>query len=207
MASKAFTFTNVRFLFPSVLRPKPTFAGDGEQYSVVILIPKTDTAQINRFVKFYNDLIKSEFGAKPAGLRPPVGDPLEKAVLKDGDKKYASVDIDKRPNYEPYQGHYYANLSIDALRGKIEAVDIDRQPILSEDQFPNGSYGHIVTECSAYKSPKFGPQFTVRPVLIQVTDTSQPFGPSGMDANTAMNYLPDSTRQEEEEEEEEELPL
>ena len=190
MANKHFTFQNVRFLYPAILRPKTTYAGDGEEYSVVMLISKNDKPQLKRFINHYNELVATEFKTKPANLRLPIGSSMQKAVLKDGDEKYNSVDIDKKPNYEAYQGHYFANLSLNVTQGKVEAVDIDRQPIISTEQFPSGAKGHIVVECSAYKSSKFGPQFSVRPVLIQVTDISEPIGTPRLSADEAMKLLP-----------------
>ncbi len=191
MANSHFTFTAVRFLYPAILRPKPKYSGDGEEYSVVMLVPKDDQAQLKRFVDKYNKLVMDEFkGQKPTNLRPAVGLPITKAVLKDGDAKYNEVDLDKKPNYVPYKGHYYANLAIDTIRGSVEAIDADKNPIISMEQFPSGARGHIVTEMSCYRSPKFGPQFSLKPVLIQVTDISEPIGPPRLSPDEAMGLLP-----------------
>ncbi len=188
--NKHFTFQNIRILYPAILRPKTKYSGDGEEYGFVMLVPKKDRPQLKRFLEHYNSMVKEEFGKQPAGLRPAIGKPMEKAVLKDGDDKYNSVDIDKRPNYEAYQGHYFCNLSIDATTGKIDAIDIDNQPILSQEQIPSGAYGHVVCECSCYRSPKWGAQFSVRPVLIQVTDISEPLGAPRLSAEDAAKLLP-----------------
>ena len=188
--NKHFVFQDIRILYPAIVRPKSKYGGDGEEYGFVMLVPKSNKANLKKFVELYNEMIKEEFGKKPAGLRPPIGKPMEKAVLKDGDEKYNSVDIDKRPNYEAYQGHYFCNLSIDATVGKIEAVDADRQPVMAQEQIPSGAYGHVVCECSTYKSPKWGPQFTVRPILVQVTDISQPLGVPRLSADDAAKLLP-----------------
>ncbi len=91
---------------------------------------------------------------------------------------------------EVFRGNYYMNLAIDVNRGRVDAVDANQQPIISADQLPSGSYGHVVAECSCYKSPKFGPNFTVQPRLVQVLDISQPIGAVRMDVETACSLLP-----------------
>ena len=191
MSTSHFTFTAVRFLYPAILQPKPKYNGSGEEYSTVMLVPKKDKAQLKRFVEKYNNLVTQEFkGKKPTNLRPAVGLPITKAVLKDGDAKYEEVEVDKKPNYVPYRNHYYANLSIDAMRGKVEAVDADKNPIVSMEQLPSGARGHIVCEMSCYRSPKFGPQFSLKPVLVQVTDISDPIGPPRLSTDDALELLP-----------------
>lgn len=190
--NKTFVFQNIRILYPAIIQPKAKFNGVGEEYSLVMLIPKTDKAQLKKFNIVYNAMVKEEFGTKPAGLRPAIGHPNEKAVLKDGSIKYQMVDIDKRPNYEAYKEHLYANLAVDTTRGKIDAVDIDKQPVLAVEQMPSGSYGHVVCELSAYKSQKWGPQFTVKPILVQVIDTSEPLGVPRLSAEDAAELLPDN---------------
>ena len=188
--NKTFVFQNVRLIYPAIVRPKAKFGGDGDEYSFVMLVKKSDKPQLKRFHDLYLEMVKEEFGSKPAGLRPDIGQPMEKAVLKDGDVKYNSVDVDKRPQYEAYRDCYYANMAIDATAGKIEAIDLDRNPILSQDQIPSGAYAHVVAECSCYKSPKWGPQFSVRPILVQVTDISDPLGAPRMSAEDAAKLLP-----------------
>ena len=188
--NKHFVFQDVRMLYPAIVRPKAKYGGDGEEYSLVMLVPKSNKKLLKKFLAHYNSMVNEEFGKKPAGLRPAIGKPMEKAVLKDGDDKYNSVEIDKRPNYEAYQGNYFCNLSIDATVGKIEAIDADRQPIMAQEQIPSGAYGHVVCECSTYKSPKWGPQFTVKPILVQVTDISEPLGVPRLSAEDAAKLLP-----------------
>jgi hypothetical protein len=187
--TKAFTFNNVRFIFPAIIKPKPKYGGVGQEYGLVALIRKDDSAQINRFKALYDELIAAEFKTAPGNIRPFSG-LSDKAVLKDGDDKYASAAPDKRANYEPYRGHMFINLAIDAEQGKIAAVDDQQQDILSADELPSGTYGHVVAECSAYRSPSYGPQFSVKPRLVQAIDTSQPLGAPRMSSEDAKSYLP-----------------
>ena len=106
MANKHFTFTGIRILFPAILRSKPNFSGNGEEYSFVMLIPKSNKQILSKFQATYGDLVKTEFKTPPAGLRPAIGSPHHKAVLKNGDQKYQEADIERKPTYEPYKGHY-----------------------------------------------------------------------------------------------------
>jgi hypothetical protein len=188
-ANKAFTFNNVRFLFPAIVQPKAKYGGVGQEYGVVALIRKDDAAQISRFKAVYDELVAAEFKTAPGNLRPFTGQ-SDKAVLKDGDDKYATSPADKRANYEAYRGCMFINLAIDAEQGKIGAVDADQQEIISADQIPSGTFGHIVCECSCYRSPSYGPQFTVKPRLVQVIDISQPLGAPRMSKEDALRHLP-----------------
>lgn len=188
-ASKAFTFNNVRFMFPAIIKSKAKYGGVGQEFGVVALIPKSDVAQISRFKATYDELVAAEFKTAPGNLRPFTGQ-SDKAVLKDGDAKYSASPIDKRANYDAYRGHMFINLAIDAEQGKIGAVDADQNDIISVDQIPNGTYGHIVCECSAYKSPNYGPQFSVKPRLVQAVDISQPLGAPRMSKEDALGQLP-----------------
>lgn len=187
--SKAFTFNNVRIVFPKLLKAGPKYGGVGEEYSTVALIPKADAAQIQRFQAVYNELANGEFGTIPGNLRAFMGND-QRAVLKDGDDKYNAAAPEKKGNYEAYRGHMVIQLSKDIADGRIQVIDLDRNDIISVDQAPAGSFAHIVVECSCYKSVKFGPQFSVRPQLVQIVDSSQPIVAVGMDKDTAMSMLP-----------------
>jgi hypothetical protein len=189
-ANENFVFQNVRILYPNVVKPGKNYAGDGDEYSLVILIPKTDTQQAGRLQATYQRLATIEFKTIPGNLRPFLGTSAQKAVLKDGDEYYNYAEAEKKAMREPYVGHYYLTVKIPVDRGRIDAVDANQNPIISADQIPSGSYGHVVCECSAYKSPKFGPNFSITPRLVQVTDISKPLGPARMDVETACSLLP-----------------
>ena len=189
-AKDTFTFQNVRILYPALLRPKRTYAGDGEEYALVALIPKTDSLTVERFTEMYNKLAQVEFKTVPPNLRPIFGPKGSKALLKDGDEQYNTAEVAKRGNYEAYRGHLFVNLSIRVEDGKVSVVDANQNDIISADQAPSGSYGHVVVSASAYKSPKFGPQFSLRPLLVQIIDASQPLGTPSISIEDAKALLP-----------------
>ena len=86
MSNKTHLVTNAaQCSFPNLFTAKASIEGAKEKYSVTILIPKTDTEEINKINACYDAAIEEgiskKFGGKvpnKAALRP---------ILKDGDEK------------------------------------------------------------------------------------------------------------------------
>ena len=118
----------VRFSYVHVFEPTAMSEGDTPKYNISILIPKTDTATIDKIKKAIEaakELGKGKIADKngriPANLKTP---------LRDG-------DID-RSDDEAYAGHYFINAS--SLR-QPSVVDRALNPILNRDEFYSGCYG------------------------------------------------------------------
>src|SRR5205085_5896489 len=115
----------VRFSFVHVFAPTSMEGSDRKKYSVSILIPKTDKAQLDRLREAINiakENGKGKWGGKiPAGLKIPI---------RDGDVE--------RPDNPEYAGMYFMSASTDLKPGVIGA---DKQPIFDEDEFYSGCYG------------------------------------------------------------------
>ncbi len=110
--------------------------GSEPKYSVSAIIPKSDTATVNRIKEAIENAKKesvSKWGGKiPANLRTP---------LRDG-------DID-RAGEEAYAGCYFLNAN---SRQAPQVVDRKVQPILDRSEVYSGCYGKISVTFYGYNS-------------------------------------------------------
>lgn len=101
--------------------------GSEPKYSVSAIIPKSDTATVNK-IKAAIENAKKESLSKWGGKVPP----NLKLPLRDG-------DID-RPDDEAYAGCYFLNAN---SRQAPQVVDRHVQPILDQSEVYSGCYGQI----------------------------------------------------------------
>lgn len=126
---KKLILKNVRFSYVRVFEPQQ-FNGTGDfKYSVVVLIPKTDTEQVQKI----RDLIEAEskeFIAshpKLKGVKPEVWT----SPLQDGDKS----------GNEDYEGMYYLNANRLERLGKPIVIDRHKKPIETKEEMYSGCWG------------------------------------------------------------------
>lgn len=126
---KKLILKNVRFSYVRVFEPQQ-FNGTGDfKYSVVVLIPKTDTEQVQKI----RDLIEAEskeFIAshpKLKGVKPEVWT----SPLQDGDKS----------GNEDYEGMYYLNANRLERLGKPIVIDRRKKPIETKEEMYSGCWG------------------------------------------------------------------
>lgn len=115
-----------RLSYANIWEPQ-SINGSEPKYSVSLIIPKSDTATLNK-IKQAIEVAKQEaiskFGGKiPANLKLP---------LRDG-------DID-RPDDEAYQNSYFINCN---SKQKPQVVDSQVQPILDQTEVYSGCYGRV----------------------------------------------------------------
>ena len=126
-----------RFSFLHCWEPD-SVTGSEPKYSVSAIIPKSDTATVNR-IKAAIENAKKESISKWGGKIPP----HLKLPLRDG-------DID-RPDDEAYAGCYFLNAN---SRQAPQVVDKHVQPILDQSEVYSGCYGIIsVTGSRTMASP------------------------------------------------------
>lgn len=118
----------VRFSYAFVFEPQAIEEGATPKYSVSVIIPKSDTAGIekiqnviDRQVKAF--LTKNNLKKLPAKFHLP---------LRDGDEE--------RPNDPAYADSLFFTAS--SLR-KPQIVDRDLNPILDKEEFYSGCYGRV----------------------------------------------------------------
>ena len=118
----------VRFCYVNVFEPTAMNEGDTPKYNICILIPKSDTATIDKIKKAIEAAkeagkakLADKNGRIPANLKLP---------LRDGDEE--------RPDDPAFEDHYFINAN--SMR-QPSIVDRSLNPIISRDEFYSGCYG------------------------------------------------------------------
>lgn len=118
----------VRFCYTNVFEPTAMNEGDALKYSICILIPKSDTATIDKIKKAIEAAkevgkakLTDKNGRIPANLKLP---------LRDGDEE--------RPDDPAFENCYFINAN--SVR-RPSIVDHSLNPIMSKDEFYSGCYG------------------------------------------------------------------
>lgn len=127
--TKVITGINTRWSYANVWDPK-AIDGGKPKYSVSLIIPKDDTATIDK-IKAAIQAAYEEGQSKLKGNGksvPPFA--AIKNPLRDG-------DIEK-PDDEAYAGCYFVNANSSTAPG---VVDADRQPIIERSEVYSGVYG------------------------------------------------------------------
>jgi hypothetical protein len=136
--------------------------GSEPKYSVSAIIPKSDTATVNR-IKAAIENAKKESLSKWGGKIPP----NLKMPLRDG-------DID-RPEDEAYAGCYFLNAN---SRQAPQVVDKRVQPILDQSEVYSGCYGRAAINFYGYsQNGKKG--ISAGLLSIQKLSDGEPFGTVG----------------------------
>lgn len=118
----------VRFCYVNVFEPTAMNEGDTPKYNICVLIPKSDTATIDKIKKAIEAAkeagkakLADKNGRIPANLKLP---------LRDGDEE--------RPDDPAFEDHYFINAN--SMR-QPSVVDRSLNPIMSRDEFYSGCYG------------------------------------------------------------------
>ena len=136
-------FVSGRVSYVNVFKPRPPPKGQhgDPKYSLAVLVPKTDKAQIKEIEATILEVAKDAFG--------PTADKLIKggkvnSIWRDGD-----LETDK----QGYAGHMFFNVSANRKPG---LVDVNRQPIEDPETFYSGCYAQVSVTFYSYKEPKSG---------------------------------------------------
>lgn len=118
----------VRFCYVNVFEPTAMNEGDIPKYNICVLIPKSDTATIDKIKKAIEAAkeagkakLADKNGRIPANLKLP---------LRDGDEE--------RPDDPAFEGVYFINAN---SQRKPSIVDRDLNPIMEKEEFYSGCYG------------------------------------------------------------------
>ena len=127
--TKVITGVNTRWSYANVWDPK-SIDGGKPKYSVSLIIPKDDTATVNK-IKAAIQAAYEEGQSKLKGNGKTVP-PLSaiKNPLREGDLE--------KPDDEAYAGCYFVNANSATAPG---VVDADRQPIIERSEVYSGVYG------------------------------------------------------------------
>ena len=139
-ATKVITGVNTRWSYANVWDPK-SINGGAPKYSVSLIIPKSDTATIEKIKAAIQAAYEEgESKLKGNGKTVPALSVL-KTPLRDGDLE--------RPDDEPYKGCYFINANSATAPG---IVDADRNPILERSEVYSGVYGRASINLYAFNS-------------------------------------------------------
>mgnify|MGYP002611165593 CR=1 FL=1 len=134
--TKVITGVNTRWSYANVWDPK-SINGGAPKYSVSLIIPKSDTATVNKIKAAIQAAYEEGEGS---GKTVPALSVL-KTPLRDGDLE--------RPDDEAYANSYFVNANSATAPG---IVDADRQPILDRSEVYSGVYGRASINFYAFNS-------------------------------------------------------
>lgn len=124
----------VRFSYVQVFEPKAAQEGAQPKYSVSLIIPKSNKAEVDKIKKAIDQAIeegKSKWGNKiPKNLKTP---------LRDGDEE--------REGRAEYENCFFINASSFNRPG---VVDSALNPIIDKDEFYSGCYGRASVNFYAF---------------------------------------------------------
>lgn len=138
--TKVITGVNTRWSYANVWDAK-SINGGAPKYSVSLIIPKDDTATVNK-IKAAIQAAYDEGESKLKGNGRTV--PALKAIktpLRDGDLE--------RPDDAAYANSYFINANSSTAPG---IVDADRQPILERSEVYSGVYGRASVNFYAFNT-------------------------------------------------------
>ena len=138
--TKVITGVNTRWSYANVWDPK-SINGGAPKYSVSLIIPKSDTATVNK-IKAAIQAAYEEGEAKLKGNGKTVPAlSILKTPLRDGDLE--------RPDDEAYKNAYFINANSGTAPG---IVDADLNPILTRSEVYSGVYGRASITFYAFNS-------------------------------------------------------
>lgn len=138
--TKVITGVNTRWSYANVWDPK-SINGGAPKYSVSLIIPKSDTATVNKIKAAIQAAYEEGEGKlKGSGKTVPALSVL-KTPLRDGDLE--------RPDDEAYAGCYFINANSASAPG---IVDADRQPVIDRSEVYSGVYGRASINFYAFNS-------------------------------------------------------
>ncbi len=138
--TKVITGPNTRWSYANVWDPK-SINGGAPKYSVSLIIPKTDTATIEKI----NAAIQAAYEEGESKLKgngktvPPLA--AIKTPLRDGDVE--------SPDDAAYADSYFINANSASAPG---IVDANRQPIIDRSEVYSGVYGRASINLYAFNS-------------------------------------------------------
>ena len=138
--TKVITGVKTRWSYANVWDAK-SINGGAPKYSVSLIIPKSDTATVNKIkAAIQSAYEEGESKLKGNGKTVPALSVL-KTPLRDGDLE--------RPDDEAYANSYFINANSASAPG---IVDADRQPIIDRSEVYSGVYGRASINFYAFNS-------------------------------------------------------
>ena len=168
----------VRASYANIMRPKRNEMNGKEEYSVVCLVPKTDTATVEGLKLAAKTAIVAKWPAgAPKGLRNP---------LRDGDTE---TKADGSPLGAEYSGCYFFNAKTDASRNKPSVIDKAGREMIDPDSVVSGDFIRVSVNAYAYDAAgNRGVSFGLNNVLLE--RKGEPLGASRPSAAQEFGIAP-----------------
>lgn len=138
--SKVITGVNTRWSYANVWEPK-SINGGTPKYSVSLIIPKSDTATVQKIQAAIQAAYEEGQGKLKGNSRSVPALQAIKTPLRDGDLE--------RPGDEAYKDCYFVNANATTKPG---IVDANLQPILERSEVYSGVYGRASISFYAFNS-------------------------------------------------------
>lgn len=121
----------VRASYVNVFEPRRNELSGKDEYSMMLLIPKSDTATVTALRAAFQAAIAAKWGAKPP--------PALRLPLRDGDAEH--------PDEDPYVGHWFCNVKSSQRPG---VVDAQVQDVIDPVAFVSGDFCRVSVNAYAY---------------------------------------------------------
>ena len=161
-----------------IFKPERNDLSGKEEYSCMVLIPKSDTKTVGALKQAIKTAIKGRFGDKqPNGLRIP---------LRDGDKSGdGGVPSGSEAGQAPYGDHYFINCK-NSRQPKL--IDQKRRDVLDDNLIVSGDYVRVSVNAFGYDNKSKGVSFGLN--AVQLVRKGEPLG-SSFNVNNAFEELPE----------------
>lgn len=139
MAAKKLVTPKLRAAYVNVFRPRTNDLNGEEEYSLQLIIPKTEKAFIQKVKDAATEAANDKWNGKPPkGLRNPLRD--ADAEARENDEEAADY----------LKGCYFMNVKQSAKYGKPQVVDKDRYEVIDPAEFQSGDYCRVSINAYAY---------------------------------------------------------
>ena len=167
-----------RISYAKIFKPERNDLSGKEEYSCMVLIPKSDTKTVGALKQAIKVAIKGRFGDKqPNGLRIP---------LRDGDKSGdGGVPSGSEAGQAPYGDHYFINCK-NSRQPKL--IDQKRRAVLDDCLIESGDYVRVSVNTFGYDNKSKGVSFGLN--AVQLVRKGEPLG-SSFNVNNAFEELPE----------------
>jgi hypothetical protein len=150
--------------FVSVFSPRKNQNSGNEEYSLQLLIAKSDRKTINKITKAIQQAKEDKFGQRAV---PKLRNPL-----RDGDDPN-DLPSKAEVGAEPYAGHFFMNVksNVDNPPG---VVNLKLEKIIDPSEFASGDYCRVSMNAYAYDNVSQGVSFGL--LNVQVIKKGKPIG-------------------------------
>ena len=156
----------MRISHAKIFTPEKNDLSGKDEYSCMVLIPKSDTKAVNAVKNAIMMAIKGKFGdKKPNGLRIP---------LRDGDKDGdGGVPSGAQAGTSPYGDHYFVNAKNTRKPGVVDEYNVK---LIDSNKLVSGDYVIAALNAFGYSNKSKGVAFSLNG--IQKVRTGEPLGNS-----------------------------